>query len=53
MDFVTGFPESKKGNNAILTVTCRLSKDRYFIAYKAGELGTSTEATAQIIYRHV
>ena len=53
MDFVTGFPESKKGNNAILTVTCRLSKDRYFIACKAGELGTSAEATAQMLYRHV
>ena len=53
MDFVTGFPELKKGNNAILTVTCRLSKDRYFIACKAGELGTSAEATAQMLYRHV
>ena len=46
MDFVTGFPELKKGNKAILTVTYRLLKDRYFITYKAGELGTSTEATA-------
>ena len=53
MDFVTGFPELKKGNNAILTVTCRLLKDRHFIAYKAGELGTSAEATAQILYRYV
>ena len=53
MDFVTRFPESKKGNNAILTVICRLLKDRHFIACKAGELGTSTEATAQILYRHV
>ena len=53
MDFVTGFPESKKGNNAILTITCRLLKDRHFIAYKAGELGTSAEATAQMLYRHV
>ena len=53
MDFVTGLPESKKGNNAILTVTCRLSKDRHFIACKAGELGTSAEATAQMLYRHV
>ena len=53
LDFVTRFPESKKGNNAILTVTCRLLKDRYFITYKAGELGTSTEATAQILYRYV
>ena len=53
MDFVTGLPESKKGNNAILTVTCRLLKDRHFIACKAGELGTSAEATAQILYRHV
>ena len=46
MDFITGFPELKKGNNAILTVTCRLLKDRYFIVYKAGELGTSAEVTA-------
>ena len=46
MDFVIGFPELKKGNNAILTVTCRLLKDRYFIIYKAGELETSAEATA-------
>ena len=53
MDFVTGLPESKKGNNAILTVTCRLLKNRHFIIYKAGELGTSAEVTAQILYRHV
>ena len=53
IDFVTGYPELKKGNNAILTVTCRLSKDRYFIAYKAGELETSAEVTAQMLYRHV
>ena len=53
IDFVTGFPELKKGNNAILTITCRLLKDRHFIAYKAGELRTSTEATAQMLYRHV
>ena len=46
LDFVTGLPESKKGNNAILTVTYRLLKDRHFIACKAGELGTSAEATA-------
>ena len=46
LDFVTSLPESKKGNNAILTVTYRLLKDRYFIIYKAGELGTSTEAIA-------
>ena len=53
MDFVTRFPELKKGNNAILTVTYRLLKDRYFIVYKAGELGTSAEATAQMLYRYV
>ena len=53
MDFVTRFPELKKGNNAILTITYRLLKDRYFIVYKAGELGTNTEATAQILYRYV
>ena len=53
MDFVTRFPELKKGNNAILTVTCRLSKDRHFIACKAGELETSAEATAQMLHRYI
>lgn len=52
MDFVTGLPLAH-GNNAILTVTCRLSKDRHFIACKAGDLRTSSDATARMLVRHV
>lgn len=52
IDFVTGLPESN-GNNAILTVTDRLTKAHHFIACRAGEFGTSAEATAIMLVRHV
>ena len=34
MDFVTGFPRSQKGNDAILVVIDRLSKVAHFLAVK-------------------
>ena len=34
MDFVTGFPKSQKGNDAILDVIDRLSKVAHFLAVK-------------------
>ena len=52
IDFVTGLLDSN-GNNAILTVTDRLTKARYFISCRASENGTSTEATVYILIRYV
>ena len=43
MDFVTGFPKSQKGNDAILVVIDRLSKVAHFLAVKettASQLAT-------------
>jgi len=42
IDFVTGLP-LYENIDAILIVVNRLSKERYYIAYKAGEEGTTTE----------
>jgi len=52
LDFVTGLPECE-GNDAILMVVDRLSKERHYIACKAGNEGTSAERTAKLVYRHV
>jgi len=52
MDFVTGLPLCE-GMDAVLMVVDRLSKERHYIACKAGDEGTTSEQTAQLMYRHV
>jgi len=42
-----------EGIDAILMVVDRLLKERYYIAYKAGDEGTSTEKTAKLVYRYI
>jgi len=39
--------------DAILMVVDRLLKERYYIAYKAGDEGTSAEKTAKLVYRYI
>jgi len=39
--------------DAILIVVDRLSKERYYIACKAREEGTTTEQTAKLLYKYV
>jgi len=52
IDFVTGLPLCKN-IDAILIVVDRLSKERYYIAYKAREEGTTTEQTARLLYKYI
>jgi len=52
MDFVTGLP-LYKNIDAILIVVDRLSKERYYIAYKAREEGTTAEQTARLLYKYI
>jgi len=52
LNFVIGLLECE-GIDAILIVVDRLLKERYYIAYKAGDKGTSTEKTAKLVYRYV
>lgn len=52
LDFITGLPLCE-GNNAILVVACRLTKERHFIPCFAGQEGTTAEATAQLLLWHV
>ena len=53
MDFIVDLPATKKGNNAILTATDRLTKERYFIACKAGNKGIGSEVTAYMLLNNV
>ena len=52
IDFITGLPLSN-GNNAIMTVTDRLTKERHYIPCFAGEDGTSAEATVDMLIKEV
>jgi len=52
LNFVIGLPECE-GIDAILIVVDRLLKERYYIAYKAGDEGTSAEKTAKLVYRYI
>ena len=45
LDYVTGLPKTN-GNDAILMVVDRLSKERYYIPCICDEEGTTSEATA-------
>jgi hypothetical protein len=50
MDFVTGFPTSRAGNDAILVVVDRFSKERHYIPCKKT---CSAEDTAKLMINHV
>ena len=50
MDFITGLPETKNGQNAILTVVDRFSKMAIFIPCKDT---TDSIQTAQLLAKHV
>ena len=52
MDFVTGLL-LYQGMNAILNVTDRLTKERYYIPYHSGDDGTTAEETANLFVRKV
>jgi hypothetical protein len=52
LDFITGLPLCE-GNNSILVVACRLTKERHFIPCFAGQEGTTAEATAKLLLQHV
>jgi len=50
MDFITKLPATKKGNNCIVVMVCRLLKRRILEAMVEGEGGTSAEETAKLVY---
>ena len=52
LDYVTGLPKSN-GNDAILMVVDRLSKERHYIPCTCDEEGTTSEATAKLLVDNV
>jgi transposase InsO family protein len=52
MDFITHLPRSQ-GSDSILVVTCRLTKQRHFIACSGKDHGTTSEETANLVLQHV
>jgi hypothetical protein len=52
MDFVTGLPQCQEFD-AVLVVSCRMSKERHLIPCKASDKGTSAEATTKLIIREI
>ncbi len=53
MDFVSGLPESKSGNNSIFVVVDRLFKMRHYIPCSTNNQGTAALAVAQLYLNHV
>ena len=52
MDFVTDLPKDQ-GFDTILVITCRLSKERHFIACTTDKGGTSAKSTAELFIQNV
>ncbi len=52
LDYVTGLPGSY-GSNAILTVICRLSKERHYIPCSTDDEGTTAEKTVELLLQWV
>jgi len=52
MNFITGLPPSE-GKNAILTVICRLSKERHYIPCFTDDEGTTAEKTAELMLQWI
>jgi transposase InsO family protein len=52
VDFVTGLPSSRRGNNAIFTITDKLSKLARLVAMKFGESSSGAEQVARLFVDH-
>jgi hypothetical protein len=50
MDFVVKLPTTKRGNNTIAVIVCRLSKRRILEPMSDVGKGTDAEATAKLVY---
>ena len=52
LDFVTGLP-TDQGQDTILVVVCRLTKERHYIPCSGADSGTTAEATARLFVQHI
>jgi hypothetical protein len=52
MDFITPLPVSDS-NDTILVVSCRLTKQRHFVACSGKDHGTTAERTAELVIQHI
>ena len=53
VDFVVELPETPRGNDCIMAVVDRLSKERHYIACRGHDKGISAESTAWMFYKNV